>query len=283
MQPAATPASGLELLLFLGIVAIWPAVWRFIAKRQVGFGKGRFVAHLIGATAGFCVSFTLFLAWIAIVGNIGGFAVVIFAAMTAWGIRVWSLPPQAKAEPKAKPVKLTAASQISAQTQPLPSPGPTEAELATIEAARRQSIDASKRAGKSRKKDMLARGEKPAERVWAKEFREDWEEEVDVEADEFRIPQVAFTKIEFDYYDAKGDRSHRSVDVWAVDDEYFEGHCHKAHDTRTFVIGRIRGKVTVHDTGEILTPSQWAAQAHQDPLNTGHVQGRPSPPWSPKK
>lgn len=88
-------------------------------------------------------------------------------------------------------------------------------------------------------------------------------------------PGVPFTEIEFNYLDAKGDRSHRTVEVWAVDDEYFEGHCHKAHSTRTFVIGRIRGKVLVHDTGELLSPRQWAAQARQDPLNSGHVQGRP--------
>lgn len=88
-------------------------------------------------------------------------------------------------------------------------------------------------------------------------------------------PESPFTEIEFDYVDANGDRSHRTVEVWAVDEEYFEGHCHKAYDTRTFVIGRIRGKVTVHDTGEVLPPRQWAALARQDPLNHGHVHGRP--------
>lgn len=91
-----------------------------------------------------------------------------------------------------------------------------------------------------------------------------------------RISSVPFTEIEFDYLDAKGDRSHRTVEVWAVDDEYFEGHCHKASSTRTFVIGRIRGKVLVHDTGELLSPRQWAAQARQDPLNSAQVQGRPN-------
>lgn len=89
-----------------------------------------------------------------------------------------------------------------------------------------------------------------------------------------RTPGVPFTEIEFDYVDAKGDRSHRTVEVWAVDDEYFEGHCHKAHDTRTFVIGRIRGKVLVHDTGELLAPRQWVAQARRSPGNAGRVQGR---------
>lgn len=84
-----------------------------------------------------------------------------------------------------------------------------------------------------------------------------------------------FTEIEFNYLDAKGDRSHRTVQVWAVDDEYFEGHCRKAEATRTFVIGRIRGKVLVHDTGELLSPREWAAQARKDPLNTENVQGRP--------
>lgn len=81
-------------------------------------------------------------------------------------------------------------------------------------------------------------------------------------------------EIEFDYTDASGVRSHRSVSVYAVDDEYFEGFCHQATDTRTFVIGRVRGKVLVRDTGELLPAKRWAAAARMDPNNTGLVMNR---------
>ncbi len=274
MQPVPAPASELELLLFLAIVAAWPIVWRFITKRRVSYGQGRVMAHLMGATAGFCVSFTLFLAWISIVGNTGEFAVAVFAAMTAWGIRVWSMPPQVKSEKPTGQASVPSSFQASIPTPPPSCNAPTEDELKAIEATRRRSVEASKRAGKARKKDMQARGEKPAECVWAREIKGDWEDEIVLDADDFRMPQSVFTEIEFDYIDAQGDHSHRTVEVWAVDDEYFEGRCHKAHDTRTFVIGRIRGKVLVHDTGELLAPRRWAAQARRDPLNTGRVEGR---------
>lgn len=84
----------------------------------------------------------------------------------------------------------------------------------------------------------------------------------------------SIAEIEFDYTDASGVRSHRTVSVDAVDDDYFEGFCHKAADTRTFVIGRVRGKVLVRDTGELLTAKQWAAEARKDPRNTGLVMNR---------
>lgn len=73
--------------------------------------------------------------------------------------------------------------------------------------------------------------------------------------------------IEFDYRDARGNDSHRHVNVEAVDREYLQGHCHKASDTRTFVIGRVRGKVLDLETGEVLAPKAWAAEARKHPLN----------------
>ncbi|PKO49029.1 MAG: hypothetical protein CVU31_02605 [Betaproteobacteria bacterium HGW-Betaproteobacteria-4] len=73
--------------------------------------------------------------------------------------------------------------------------------------------------------------------------------------------------IEFDYRNAQGADSHRRVDVEAVDREYFQGHCHKADATRTFVIGRVRGKVLDRETGELLAPKAWAAAARRHPLN----------------
>lgn len=73
--------------------------------------------------------------------------------------------------------------------------------------------------------------------------------------------------IEFDYRDAMGSDSHRRVEVEAVDREYFQGHCHKADATRTFVIGRVRGKVLDLDTGELQVAKDWAAAARNHPLN----------------
>lgn len=83
----------------------------------------------------------------------------------------------------------------------------------------------------------------------------------------------SFCMIEFDYVDARGKKSRRSVDVSAVDAEYLEGFCHEAQATRTFVIGRVRGKVLDLLTGELLTPKRWAAQARKDPHNGVIIMG----------
>jgi hypothetical protein len=80
--------------------------------------------------------------------------------------------------------------------------------------------------------------------------------------------------IEFDYRDASDNASHRRVGVETVDDEYFEGFCHKACDTRTFVIGRVRGKILDRDSGELLPPRQWAAVVRNDARNSGVVMNR---------
>lgn len=80
-----------------------------------------------------------------------------------------------------------------------------------------------------------------------------------------RIGMVA--DIEFDYRDARGNDSHRHVNVEAVDREYLQGYCHKANDTRTFVIGRVRGKVLDRENGELLAPKTWAVEARKHPLN----------------
>lgn len=73
--------------------------------------------------------------------------------------------------------------------------------------------------------------------------------------------------IEFDYRDARGCDSHRRVEVEAVDRDYFQGLCRKANATRTFVIGRVRGKVLDLETGELLAARDWAAAARSHPMN----------------
>lgn len=73
--------------------------------------------------------------------------------------------------------------------------------------------------------------------------------------------------IEFDYRDARGNESRRHVHVQAVDDEYLQGECMKAMATRTFVIGRMRGKVLDLASGELIAPKRFAAELRRNPLN----------------
>lgn len=80
--------------------------------------------------------------------------------------------------------------------------------------------------------------------------------------------------IEFGYRDGEGNTTRRRVEVEAIDDEYFEGYCHLAGDTRTFVIGRMKGMVTDMDTGEVLPPFVWAEGARGHPGNSGVVMNR---------
>lgn len=87
-----------------------------------------------------------------------------------------------------------------------------------------------------------------------------------------RAPVIA--EIEFDYVDRHGDKSHRHVKVSSIDDEYFEGICAEAGSTRTFVIGRVRGRVLDVETGELLSPNKWADKARKHPANSGVVESR---------
>lgn len=139
---------------------------------------------------------------------------------------------------------------------PLPSEAvalPVPADPQAIEAARRRSLAAMKRASEARRKDKEARNEHAAAPLagWSPAG----------------VSASHLAEIEFDYVDARGKRSHRRVDVNAVDGEYLEGFCHEALATRTFVIGRVRGQVTDVSTGEMLPAKKWAALARRDPLN----------------
>jgi hypothetical protein len=129
-----------------------------------------------------------------------------------------------------------------------------------VAAVRKRSLEAMKRADDSRRRDMKSRCEQPAENIYTSRY----------------LDEIGsyLADIEFDYRDAGGHDSHRHVGVEAVDDEYFEGHCYKAEATRTFVIGRVRGKVLDRDTGELLPPKKWADGVRDDPRNSGVVKSR---------
>jgi hypothetical protein len=78
---------------------------------------------------------------------------------------------------------------------------------------------------------------------------------------------TGFTTIAFSYVDRAGNPTRRTVDVWAVDDDYLEGRCHYAMDKRTFMLSRIQGKITDIDVGESMSVRKWAAAAMEHPDN----------------
>lgn len=261
MAPTPSATNGLDFLVFLVALATWFVAWGFVVKRRKRFEPANFFAHLLGAATGFGFFFSLTVLWFAVTQMQWShqlFALVLLSFSIGVFLLFTSPPKPATAKP----------SRVVNHSNPLP-PRPTyqpsEADLQAIEQARKQSLQASKRAGEARKKDMKARGEKQSDPLW----QEAYNRRSDNKSSNHSLSGEPFTEIEFDYLDANGNKSHRTVEVWAIDDEYLEGFCHKANDTRTFVIGRIRGKVLVHDTGEILSPRQWAASARKSPLNSG--------------
>lgn len=67
------------------------------------------------------------------------------------------------------------------------------------------------------------------------------------------IGRVAFT-----YEDAVGEVSYRTVTVHSITDNHMKGECHERQAERTFRLDRIIGDLTDCDTGEIMSPTQWA-------------------------
>lgn len=203
--------------------------------------------------------------------------------------------PTPAPHPTPAPPVLSSESTPPPQAKPAENTGPilSAADIAEIEAVRKKSLAAMKQAAKARERDMKSRGEvkatplmyagseppamKPAPKAQAeKKPPPQWEKLFPPSkgigymvstGDTAARDGAAFETITFDYVDAQGERSHRTVDVTAVDDEYLEGFCHKAQAERTFVIGRIRGKVMVDDTAEVMAPKKWAAAARRNPHN----------------
>lgn len=66
-------------------------------------------------------------------------------------------------------------------------------------------------------------------------------------------------QVEFLYEDAEGDITFRTVTVHSVTRSYLKGECHYRRAERTFRIDRIIGDLTNCETGEILSPKQWAS------------------------
>jgi predicted DNA-binding transcriptional regulator YafY len=62
--------------------------------------------------------------------------------------------------------------------------------------------------------------------------------------------------VQFEYMDAKGDFSSRKVRVDTVGQWQFEGYCYTRHERRTFRYDGVIGCVTIHSTGEIVTPEK---------------------------
>ena len=85
---------------------------------------------------------------------------------------------------------------------------------------------------------------------------------------EFRGEAADVDEIQFSYPNREGPGyAPRHVSVWAVDEDYLEGYCHKRQRKRTFSLLRIRGKVTSMSTGEIQSVEKWASTMRLLPNN----------------
>lgn len=77
--------------------------------------------------------------------------------------------------------------------------------------------------------------------------------------------------IQFKYEDRNQDYSIRTIDVFSSDFSYFTGYCYQRKAMRTFKIERVKGFVTVVQTGEIMNPHQWAHVIYSHPKNNNEV------------
>lgn len=145
---------------------------------------------------------------------------------------------------------------------------PSAAEQALIDQARLESVLASKRSGRARKKDMQSRGEKIGEPIWMEEFRRTSRSYYDDGRKKGRGKSVKVAikgAISFDYMDTKSEYSTRVVDVTQVDDRHFSGYCRSARAFRTFLISGVVSDVTDADTGEVMPIDDWIAIAQATP------------------
>lgn len=68
-------------------------------------------------------------------------------------------------------------------------------------------------------------------------------------------------QVEFSYEDMKGEITHRTVTVHSITRTYLKGECHERQSERTFRIDRIIGDLVDCETGEIMSPQQWAKES----------------------
>lgn len=245
-------------LLVASALFIPPFTW-WVVYRKLRHGSGEHwaYAHAAGILSAVIALLFAFIPFVAyevsqIVGSgaylLTGYWLLSMHHSVSWikSIKNTSATPISLANPD--PQELPNLPEPAIQVSQVNHPGDQE-----ISDSRKRSLSAMKRASDARQRDMKSRSEQPAENIYTSRYLAD---------------------IEFNYRDSGGHDSHRHVGVEAVDDEYFEGHCYTANDTRTFVIGRVRGKVTDIDTGELLPPKKWADGVRNDPRNSGVVKNR---------
>jgi predicted DNA-binding transcriptional regulator YafY len=66
--------------------------------------------------------------------------------------------------------------------------------------------------------------------------------------------------VEFSYEDTAGDITFRNVTVHSITRTYLKGECHGRQAERTFRLDRIVGGIVDCETGEMMSPSEWAKQ-----------------------
>jgi len=233
--------------------------WATAKKLQISFKFHWLFAHLLGFVAGMVSIFpaALVSAFYSVVSPVAGLGWGAALGYFAWVIfNKISLLGCATDKTLQSCLEITSTGINTEKTTVQIKPDSSE-----IESVRRQSLVAMKSSTVARQRDLKICDDTKAPQTLANT------------TDSVKTSNF-IADIEFDYRDASGNASHRRVEVHSIDDEYFEGFCHKAMATRTFVIGRVRGKVLDRDTGELLPPKKWASGVRNDPRNSGVVESR---------
>lgn len=130
-------------------------------------------------------------------------------------------------------------------------------------AAAKKEIREKQRAEKAAEKERL-KAEKAAERERLKAekaaAKEAEKERIRAERERYlaSLPKV----VKFDYCDAEGDTTTRTVEIMYLyegdEGTYMKGYCRLRHDERTFRLDRIQGDIINKRTGEVLTARELA-------------------------
>lgn len=228
--------------MFLIACISWPIAWHYIAKRQIGFGKHWFFAHLIGLVAGFFVFFSVVLFLMSIDLGTMRWTAIAFGGFTLWSLRLWASPPVVKPSSAAPVQQLTQPALQQSPTKAIYSGEPSDYEGDGSDLIRKYS-------GKSADDDLA-------------ELLAEIESDAKPKKRARKLVKVPVSGlIAFDYIDSKHELSSRVVDVKEVDARHISGYCRTARAFRTFLIDGVLSDVTDTDTGEVMLVDTWIKRA----------------------
>lgn len=242
------------LIAGFGFLGIYVWVWRRIAMYHLSNGRRRWLAHVTG----FLIAEIPALFFIAAVAlssprennptpDMAGVLVgwVLFS-LSVWAVLKWTSSPSSGRTFSAPLANALSPAAETTDTTAIPDSSLTITTGDTSESAGPAIVPIPKPVKKSRPKKTKSLSNSGA---------------LDV--------------IAFSYRDSgTNEYASRTVTVRAVNADYLEGVCHARNGDRTFALNRIRGDITSIDTGEVRSPSKWAAEMRRLPNNAAVKSGK---------